>query len=271
MKQAFFVALAVAANAVCFGQADTIFSNNEKIPCLVKEITPDAVKFVYLKEEMVNAMYKNAIQKIVFKNGRTQTFSEASALRKVIRPDNYEHVTITQLESEVKGLFKIGEVSAKAKGTTRFSNQDRVKKRAYRKMKSSAAMMGANTVYLLHQRDEGNRLGGVTAETSLTGVAYSNVLPNFEEFSKLIEGKKKFIAIQEVTLFSGGSKMNTSDIMIAFEMFDLTNVDGRIMMNGILQTQLENFIYRVVSFDKDHFYLYYETKDMAYNIKVRII
>ena len=50
--------------------------------------------------------------------------------------------TITQVEGEIKGLFKVGEVSSKAKGTTTFSNQERVKERAYKKLKIQAAMMG---------------------------------------------------------------------------------------------------------------------------------
>lgn len=38
-------------------------------------------------------------------------------------------MTVTAVESEVKGLFKVGDVSAKAVGTTELSNQERVKNR----------------------------------------------------------------------------------------------------------------------------------------------
>ena len=68
-KSAFlFVLLLFSVRA--FGQTDTIFSNNEKIPCIVKEIKESSVVYVHPGEELLNSIYKNAVQKIVFKNGR---------------------------------------------------------------------------------------------------------------------------------------------------------------------------------------------------------
>lgn len=70
-KSAFlFVLLLFSVRA--FGQTDTIFSNNEKIPCIVKEIKESSVVYVHPGEELLNSIYKNAVQKIVFKNGRVQ-------------------------------------------------------------------------------------------------------------------------------------------------------------------------------------------------------
>ena len=67
-KSAFlFVLLLFSVRA--FGQTDTIFSNNEKIPCIVKEIKESSVVYVHPGEELLNSIYKNAVQKIVFKNG----------------------------------------------------------------------------------------------------------------------------------------------------------------------------------------------------------
>ena len=133
-KSAFlFVLLLFSVRA--FGQTDTIFSNNEKIPCIVKEIKESSVVYVHPGEELLNSIYKNAVQKIVFKNGRVQVFAEATSFNAVKGVDDYEKVTVTAVESEVKGLFKVGEVSAKAVGTTELSNQERVKNRAYRKLK----------------------------------------------------------------------------------------------------------------------------------------
>lgn len=77
------IVISLVSNKV-FNQVDTIFSNNQKIPCNVKEITPDAVKFSYLGEDLINTIYKNSIQKIAFKSGRIQEFTEASSLKKVV-------------------------------------------------------------------------------------------------------------------------------------------------------------------------------------------
>lgn len=275
MKRQILTTIGVALTTLCFGQTDTIFLNNERIPCSVKEITPDAVKYTFLGEELINSVYKNSVQKIVFKSGRVQTFAEATSFKKISGVDDFENVTITQIESEVKGLFKIGDVSSKAKGTTTLSNQERVKERAYRKLKIQAAMQGANIIYLTNMRTEGNKVGGYyqsgsAAETNLTGVAYTNQLPSIEEFKKIINEKKAFTAIQEAKLWSSASDMTKTDIQSNFVINSITNANGIITINGELQGQSKYKTFRVVSFNKDYFNVYYEDKSTAHNIKIKI-
>src|SRR5690606_16903493 len=226
MKRTILLANLFFVTTFTFAQNDTIFLNNEKILCSVKEITEDAVKFSYPEEELVNSIYKNSVQKIVFKNGRIQTFSESTSFKSIKNVDDYENVSITQVESEIRGLFKIGEVSSKAKGTTTLSNQERVKERAYRKLKIEAAMMGANIVYLTNQRTEGNKMGGYfqsgsSAETNLSGVAYSNVLPNHEDFKKLIQGTTLFTSTARYKLWSSDSDVSKEDYE---KQFSITNI-----------------------------------------------
>lgn len=275
MKRQILTTIAVALTTLCFGQTDTIFSNNEKIPCSVKEITPDAVKYAFPGEELVNSIYKNSVQKIVFKSGRVQTFAEATSFKKISGVDDFENVTITQVESEIKGLFKIGDVSSKAKGTTTLSNQERVKERAYRKLKIQAAMQGANIIYLTNMRTEGNKAGGYyqsgsSAETNLTGVAYTNQLPSIDEFKKIINEKKNFTAVQEAEMWSSSSDMTKTDIQSNFLINSITNENGIIIINGELQGESKYKTFRVVSFDTDYFNVYYEDKSTVYNIKIKI-
>jgi len=275
MKKEILTIVAIALTTLCYGQIDTIFSNNEKITCNVKEITPDAVKYTYPGEELLNSMYKNSVQKIVFKNGRVQTFAEATSFKKVNSVDDFENVAVTQVESEIKGLFKLGEVGSKAKGTTTLSNQERVKDRAYRKMKIVAAMMGANIIYLTNQRTEGNKPGahdhaGTSAEANLSGVAYTNLLPSIDEFKKLINDKKNFTAMQETKLWSSASDMTKTSIQSKFIINSITNESGLIMINGILQETPKNITFRVVSFDQEYFNVYYEDKISSYNLKIKI-
>ena len=265
MIKIFTTIIMLCATTYAFCQTDTIFLNNGKIPCVVKEVTEDAVVFVYPGEEVTNRMYKNAIQKIVFKSGRTQTFSEATSLKEIKNARDYDKVTITAVESEIKGLFKLGDVSAKAVGTTEFSNQERVKNRAYRKMKIVAAMMGANIIYLTSQRNEGNKIGywtSQTAETNLTGVAYTNILPDFNEFKALIEKKNgtDFTQILELSLWGSDSDIAESTIKKPFKIENITNDNGLIMLN--------NDKYRVVNFDDEGFNIYYRTKSKWFNVRI---
>jgi hypothetical protein len=118
LATAFFVGL----STLSFAQVDTVVSNNQKIACSIKEVTPDAVKYTYPGEDVINTIYKNTVQKIIFKSGRVQTFAESTSYKSVQSVMDYNNVTITTIENEVKGLYKLGDVSSKAKGTTVYSS-----------------------------------------------------------------------------------------------------------------------------------------------------
>jgi hypothetical protein len=275
MKKQILTLIAITLTTLCFGQTDTIFSNNEKISCSVKEITPDAVKYSFPGEDLVNSIYKNSVQKIVFKSGRLQTFAEATSFKKISGVDDFENVSISQVESEVKGLFKLGDVSSKAKGTTTLSNQERVKERAYRKMKIIAAMMGANIIYLTNQRTEGNKMGsqfqsGSTAEVNLTGIAYTNQLPILGDFKNIIGTKRNFTAVEQAKIWSSASDMTKTSVQRNFTINDITNENGIIMINGDLQDETKYKTFQVVSFDKEGFNIYYEDKSTSYNLKIKM-
>ncbi len=116
MKKIFWIILFVFYAFGAFSQMDTIYTNNTRIACTVKEITPEAVKYIYPGEDIVNAVFKNTIQKIVFKSGRVQIFAEATSLATVNSADDFDHVSLSHVFSEVQGLYKIGDVGAKSKG-----------------------------------------------------------------------------------------------------------------------------------------------------------
>ncbi|GGB12721.1 MULTISPECIES: hypothetical protein [Mucilaginibacter] len=256
-------------------QVDTIISNNAKIACNVKEITPDAVKYSYPGEDLLNSVYKNTIQKIVFKSGRVQTFAEATSYKTINGVMDYDKVAITAVESEVRGLYKLTDVSSKAKGTTVFSSQERVKDRAYHKMKIQAAMFGANIVYLTNQRTEGNKYGGYfqsgsTAETNLTGVGYSNVLPDYEKFKQLIGSKTDFIAVKKYELGASDTDVSLDDIEKPFTLSNVTFDSGIVLVTAQLKGESNNNVFQLASFTDSTFSVAYKHKGTAYNIEIKV-
>lgn len=254
-------------------QYDTLFMNNEKIACHVREITADAIRFSYPDEELVNTTYKNTVRKILFKNGREQSFSEGSSLKSIKSVDDYENVSITRTPLEIRGLFKLGEVSSKARGTTTLSNQERVKERAYRKIKIEAAMMGANIIYLTHVRSEGNRAGGYyqsgsSAESNLSGVAYTNLLPSYDEFLTRVGNQRAFTTREQAKLWSSASDMSKSDYKKRFIIREIINENGLIRIKGELEGVKKYEEFRVVSFDDKEFNIFYSDKATSYNIAI---
>jgi hypothetical protein len=260
---------------ICFAQMDTVVTNNQKIACSVKEITPDAVKYTFPGEDVMNSVFKNTVQKIIFKSGRIQTFAEATSYKSITGVMDFDKVTITSVESEVRGLFKLGDVSSKAKGTTVYSNQERVKDRAYRKLKIQAAMIGANIVYLSNQRTEGNKYGGYftsgsAAETNLTGIAYSNILPDYDQFKKLIGTKSDFTAVQKYELGGSDSDVSQDNINKPFRITNITNENGIVLIEGELKGESNTNSFQLVNFSESGFNISYKHKGTAYNIVVKI-
>lgn len=260
MKKIIFSLLLCAVSANALAQIDTIYTNNQVIPCEIREVDANSVKFVYQGETVMNSLYKNAIQKIVYRSGRIQSFAEMSSFKKVNSVKDFENVSISTAESEILGLYKVGEVSSKAKGTTEFANQERVKARAYRKLKIVAAMMGANVIYLTSHRTQGN-IGDISAEASLTGIAYSNVLPSYESFRKQVVGKD----MQQTTVVSMGVSSSDYQEQIKVAPFVISSIEehgGLIIVNGQ---------YQVAYYDDNGFNLYQKTKNMWLNIRVEFL
>lgn len=267
------ILLAFTIVSYCYAQTDTIVLNNQKIACSVKEVTPDAVKYTFPGEDIINTIYKNTIQKIIFKSGRIQTFAESTSYKTINNAMDYDKVAITSVESEVRGLYKLGDVSSKAKGTTTLSNQERVKERAYRKFKIQAAMLGANIIYLTSQRTEGNKISyysGSQAETNLTGIAYSNVLPDFDKFKKLIQGKTSFSAIKKYELGGSDSDVSQDEIKKSFKINNVTNDNGIVSIEAELQSEKNINKFQLVNFTDNSFSIAYRYKDTVYNIVITL-
>lgn len=267
--------LTFASLTTLYAQTDTVYSNNQKIACSVKEITPDAVKFTYPNEDLINTVYKNTVQKIVFKSGRVQTFAEATSYKPVSGVMDYENVTVTAVESEVHGLYKLSDVGSKAKGTTVYANQERVKERAYKKIKIQAAMFGANVIYLTNQRSEGNKYGGYfqsgsPTETNLTGVAYSNNIPDFDAFKKLVGDKTNFQIIKKFELGGSDSDVSQRDQSGFFVVHNIVNNNGVVTIEGSLPGETNVTSFQLANFTGDSFSIAYRYKGTAYNYVIKV-
>jgi hypothetical protein len=181
-------------------------------------------------------------------------------------------VTLTAVESEVKGLFKLGDVSAKAKGATSLSNQERVKERAFRKMKIEAAMMGANIIYLTHQKSEGSQSGYLhssNAATSLTGVAYTNQLPRYDDFIKLIDSRKDFVTISENKMWTSDAKVSKTSANKTFKIINIINDNGIVTIEAELSGVTNYHKFRLSNFTNEAFSIYYQDKSTAYNYEIK--
>jgi hypothetical protein len=248
---------------------DSIFTSDGLVLANVKKIAPDVIEYSFPDEEVVTAIYKNTVRKIRFKSGRIQSFSEATSLNEVTSVYDYEKVNLTRVEGEIKGLFKIDEIASKAVGTTVLSNITTVKERAFRKLKIQAAMLGGNLIYMLDQSTVGNQAGGYyqsgkSTETILSGIVYSNKLPNFEDFKMLTKGKKQFSVYQKNYVGRNSTDIEETDTYVKEITIEDIYEENKFIYLKV--KGYENYTLRVISFTNDNITIGWRDKDRIYNM-----
>lgn len=261
--------------ATASAQIDTIFTNEKTIPCNIAEVTETGVKFRYPGEEHINALTLNVIRKIKFKSGREQDFVGVTSFKDIKSPTEWDNVSISNVESETRGLYKICDVSSKAKGTTEFSNQERVKRRAIDKIKMQAAIMGANVVYMVQMRSEGNKVdmwSGMSnsSETSLSGVGYSTKLLKFTDFEKFVTGVKKLHATEKIWLANSDASFNSKALNnVMLNIDKVSEENGMIFIIGDIDSEKNNK-FRVTYCDGTSFYIAYQGRNGVTSYKIAL-
>jgi len=212
MKKGIFLITLMLISVVLFAQTDSIFMINGKIlPVNVTEVTENSIKYTYPNEEVLNTVNRNTVSKVIFKSGRVQEFGSQLNLATIKSCLDWQNVQISKIESEVKGLMKIDNVGAKAKGTTTLSSIAKLQDRAFNKMKMQSAMMGGNIIYLLNEHAEealnSDGAGGSSRPPSVTvsGVCYTVSKPNIDQ---VVDGKYNVARIIKL----GPNEFNINDI-----------------------------------------------------------
>ena len=240
-------------------KADTIFTHQKTIICNIKEIASENIKYSYPNENILISLNKNMITKIIYSSGREEVFSESLGFKKISGWEDWEKVATSIIPDEVDGLYKLGDISSKAKGGTGFSNQNKLKNKAVRKIKIRAAMIGANVVYIASDDTEGVAYGK-TAQVIMTGVGYSNRIVNIDTFKKLIKEKPIWRLSNIVSMpFNSKTPTTTSGNNVTI---DLSNyrVDGLF-----IKMIYKNEIYRVINIDNNQITLMKQDKRKTYN------
>ncbi len=163
-----------------YAQTDTIFRTNGKILLVnITEVGETSLKFQYPNESISNSIDKTAVRAIHFRSGRKEEFSSTYNVALVKHCLDWSSVQFSKIESEVRGMQKLTNVGAKAKGMTGYSSIAKLQDRAYNKTKMQTAMLGGNTVYVLEQNTEEAMYGGQYGSSkmpsvNISGIAYSS-------------------------------------------------------------------------------------------------
>lgn len=179
MKQVLLFVLLLISSLSIYGQEalDTLYFVDGKIEAVqLTGLTDVSVKYNYYGEGIPISTPKNRLEKIITRSGREIVFENTSKRKTVFSAEDWNNVEITNVESEVEGLIRIGNVSGKAKGVTTLSSLEKLQNRAMTKMRMQAAFLGSDVVFMLNQTNTDSRLGAYMSSTpssTLSGTAYS--------------------------------------------------------------------------------------------------
>ena len=128
-------------------------------------------------------------------------------------------------------------------------------------------MFGGNIIYMTQLNSAGAHVGlwsSKGAETSLSGVVYSNTIPDQFNFEKLIADKKTFSVKNKIILRSNSYGAFEGQLKGNLELSKVTSEGKLIYIFGKLIKGIE-MRYRVIRFDEDTFTIVYEDKNTLYN------
>jgi hypothetical protein len=248
---------------------DSIFTSRGKMAVNIKEITDDAVKFSYPGEELTNSVHKNTVYKIRLKSGRVEQFADMASMAVVRSGEDWEKVTVTLLENDLKGLVKLETISTKATGTTAFASAEAVRERAYKKLRIQTAMLGGNTVFVSEKSkgtSGGSLMGPSTKSTALDGIAFAFAKPDFAEFKKILDGKTEFKYLLQQSLGGGTSELSIDNVVDqpTVKLTDAKTLNGFIVLKANIKGE-ERTEFRVIFFDDKTIVLMYRDKNKIFN------
>lgn len=172
MKQTIrWLLLAVCAFPATLSHAQDkiVMRNGDTLTVNISKSTPELVEFVHPGETATSQEYKNAIARIIYKGGRVEECSTKTTLARIEGPDDWEKVVITYTESDVKGLTKVGQITATSGwGGTMATGLGYTK--ALKKIKKRAAQQKAAIVWITDKPNEHTTAYG--AGVKVTGIAY---------------------------------------------------------------------------------------------------
>lgn len=236
----------------------------------ISDVGTDSFSVTY-----VVRVWRDKVSKIIYRSSRVQEFAGRTSFRRLASPMDWQQVSIASVESEVQGLYKVDDVSSKAKGTKEFSNQERVKRRAQDKIKMQAAILGANLLYMAQMRSEGTKVNfwtggaGTSAETSLFSVAYSSQMPRLSTVSELMKDNGEFAVAEEISLTNNDTNFSRSSTAKTLTIDRIYDDSELVMIEGTLSKSKET-LFRV-TFCNDHdFYIAYKTRRGFFSYKVTV-
>lgn len=152
---------------------------------------------------------------------------------------------------------------------TLWTEVGKMENRATQKLKIEAAMNGANVDYIPQQQSN-TRTQNSTSSSVVSGVAYSNKIPDFNAFSSIFNQQKDFRFIERYSLGTNSMDMKVIPMLGERITFDrIENVSGLIYVYAHIENEESNK-FRVSYFDSEEIVLVYRTNKTIFNLAFQL-
>lgn len=157
-------------------ELDTVYLlGQDKMLVDVKGVRYTKIAYKEPGNDKMQYMETKNIHKIMYASGRKEHFNDPLVME--VESVDWRNVVLTEDESDVKNLYKVGEVHGNSGTNTRTPKS--AERNAKIRMKRRAANMGAEFVLVTHTEASGG-FGEVPAY-EIQGIAYSFTKPTKEE------------------------------------------------------------------------------------------
>ncbi len=164
----------------------------------IQEVGTNEIRYSYPGESAIYSINKNLVNRIEFAGGRSEEFT--SPFKPVDSFYDAGNVYVTFNPDEVAGLDSKGDLFSKATGVTTLSSVNNVNNRAISKLKTEAAMLGANALLIGNQFQRGNQYGNEYTPGNSTMTTYSGMAYSTDKID--IQAAKEFIQNHQFRRFS---------------------------------------------------------------------
>ncbi len=185
MKRLLITILGVFIFISAFSQAETeqkldtiyMLGQSKKI-VKIKRVMYSSIIYEEPGSDENKEVEKKQVQRIVYHSGRREKFNEPIIMD--VEETSWKNVVLTNEESEVKGLYKVGEVHGSSSSRNRTPRS--AERTAKIRLKRRAANKGAQIVLITKEESTGGF--GEVPKYFMKGIAYSFTKPEKEDEEK---------------------------------------------------------------------------------------
>jgi hypothetical protein len=265
------IALCLLASGA-FAQVDSIWTKTGGImTCMVKEITPDLVRYVLPNEDIDQSIYKSDILKIRYRSGREQVYVPPRRAMRVLQGEkDYDSVLVTHLDYDLKKHYILVD-SLQITLPSQADAPDKARARAFKVLQAETALFGYNILRIPAQSSSRTLYNPETRKetghvTRFAGAVYTDTLAPAADIVARLGAKRTYTSYQVIMLPKGALTTRRDALVDTIDLSDV-RIENQVVRLTTKIRGIEGTQYRILGYDKFAFFLACRNEKGSYIVK----